>query len=73
MDKPETNSVSLGYVRRGSMVKIIERRFVNDRGSTESWVLVEGTEDIEGWIKESLVDVYDNEFKAQTASELMIR
>jgi hypothetical protein len=73
MDGPESNGVSLGYARRGSVVTIVERRFVNDRGSTESWVLVEGTENIEGWIKEKAVDIYDNEYKAQTASELMSR
>jgi hypothetical protein len=73
MDGPESNGVSLGYARRGSVVTIIERRFVNDRGSTESWVIVEGTENIEGWIKEKALDIYDNEYKAQTASELMNR
>jgi hypothetical protein len=73
MDVPESNGASLGYARRGSVVTIIERRFVNDRGSTESWVLVEGTENIEGWIKEKAVDIYNNEYKAQTASEFMSR
>jgi hypothetical protein len=75
MDKPEQGGVSLGYLRRGALVKVIERRSVNDRESTESWVLVEGSEEnpVEGWIRESVADIYENEYKAKTASELMSR
>ncbi|MDR1287417.1 MAG: hypothetical protein LBK08_07400 [Treponema sp.] len=73
--RPETAGVSLGYMRRGAMVRIIERRSVNDGGSPESWVLVEGADEnpAEGWVRESVVDIYDNEYKAQTASETMSR
>jgi hypothetical protein len=57
------------------MVRIVERRSVNSRDSSESWVLVSGMDEnhAEGWVPESVVDIYDNEYKAQTASELMNR
>jgi hypothetical protein len=60
---------SLGYLRRGSVVLVHERRPVKNGGKTESWLLVEGT--FKGWLKETLVDVYENKLKAQTASESM--
>jgi hypothetical protein len=75
MDKPEQGGVSLGYLRRGAPVKVIERRSVSGHDSMESWVLVEGNEEnpVEGWIRENVADIYENEFKAKTASELMSR
>ena len=74
-DPAET--ASPGYLRRGAIVRIHERRLVRDRsvagnaagGSGESWVLVEGAS--KGWLKESLVDVYETELQARTASESM--
>ena len=68
-------SASLGYLRRGSLARIIERRLVKNGGSTESWVLAEGTAQgsVRGWLREELVDIYDNEGRAKTASELMSR
>jgi hypothetical protein len=60
-----------GYLRRGSVVPIFERRVVNNQGKSESWVLVGGPS--EGWLKESLVDIYDSEPQAHTASESMGR
>jgi hypothetical protein len=62
---------SPGYLRRGSVVRVHERRVVKSGGKAESWVLVEG--DSRGWLRESLVDIYDNEFQAITASEAMGR
>ena len=66
---PEENSVSPGYLRRGSVVKIAERRLLNNNGQTESWVLVDGS--FKGWLRESLVDIYDNEKQAETAIQSM--
>ena len=60
-----------GYLRRGSVVTIHERRQVKTGGKTESWLLVEGS--YKGWLRETHVDVYENESKAQTASEAMKR
>jgi hypothetical protein len=68
---PGEGGTSLGYLRRGTVVRIIERRQVKTGGNTESWLLVEET--YKGWLKETLVEVYGNESKAQTASEAMGR
>ena len=67
--KPEENSASPGYLRRGSVIKIIERRLIKNNEKTESWVLVEGA--FRGWLKEILVDIYDSESQAQTAANSM--
>jgi hypothetical protein len=67
----EETSSSPGYLRLGSVVRIIERRLVRQEGKTETWVLIEGN--TRGWLRESLVDIYDNEKQARTASELMSR
>jgi len=69
--EPVEGSVSLGYLRRGTVVQIVERRQVKNGGKIESWLLVE--EAFKGWLKETLVDVYENELKAQTAAGKMGR
>jgi len=68
-DPPET--ISPGYLRRGSVVCILQRRLVKSQEKPESWVLVNGS--CTGWLKESLVDIYDTEAQARTASEAMDR
>ncbi|MDR2434826.1 MAG: hypothetical protein LBD47_09700 [Treponema sp.] len=68
---PEDGGASLGYLRRGALVRIIERRLVKNGSSAESWVLAEGSS--RGWLREELVDIYDNEGRAKTASESMSR
>lgn len=68
---PESGGVSQGYLRRGSLVTVIERRLVKDGGTAVSWVLVEGGG--RGWLKEELVDIYDNEGQARTAAESLGR
>ena len=67
--EPDETSASPGHLRRGSVVRVIERRWIRDNGNAESWVLIE--EAFIGWLKETLVDVYDNEPQARTASEVM--
>jgi hypothetical protein len=67
--EPGEGASSPGYLRRGSLVRIIERRRVKIDKRTESWVLAEGA--YRGWLKEEVVDVYDNEFQAKTAAESM--
>jgi len=62
----EENGASAGYLRQGSVVRIIERRLVKNEGKTEAWVLVDGTS--KGWLKESLIDIYGNESQAITAA-----
>jgi hypothetical protein len=67
VNEPGKGGVSLGYLRRGSIVRILERRLVT--GTSESWVLVEGT--YRGWLKETVVDIYGLEAQAKTAAERM--
>ena len=69
--KPEEGSVSLGYLRRGSLVRVLERRVIKKGGIPVLWILVEGNS--RGWLQEELADIYDNEGRAQTASESMNR
>jgi hypothetical protein len=58
---------SLGYLRRGSLVRVLERRRVSGGGGErESWILVEGN--YRGWLKEEMVLIYDNEARARTAA-----
>ena len=80
VEEPDPASSSLGYLRRGSIVKILERRLLINRpvanqenrspaGAAESWVLVEGN--ARGWLPETVVDIYDNESQARTAAETL--
>jgi hypothetical protein len=68
-DEPMRRAVSLGYLRRGSVAEVLERRLVNNRDGTESWVLVHGN--YQGWIREEGIQIYDNAAQAQTAAETM--
>ena len=67
--EPSEDSVSPGYLRRGSVVRVTERRLLRNSARGESWVFVEGA--FNGWLRESLLDIYDNEMQAQTASRSM--
>lgn len=69
VDNPEPSAPSLGYLRRGSIVKVIERRSVTNQGNVESWILVEGN--FRGWLTATVVDIYDNESQARTAAGSM--
>ena len=66
--EPEETSASLGYLRRGSLVRVIERRVITGAGGSRSWVLAEGPP--RGWLQEDVMDVYDSEDRAKTASNL---
>ena len=70
-ENPHVESVSPGYLRRGSVILILERQAIRKGNQIERWVLVEGNE--KGWLKEELVDIYDNELQARTAAESMTR
>jgi hypothetical protein len=69
VDIPDPRGISLGYLRRGSVVPVIERRYINTRETAESWVLVDGN--YRGWLMERVVNIYDNKAQAQTAAESM--
>ena len=84
-NEPGPGGVSRGYLRRGTVVRIVERRSVPVRGNSESWVLVEGnyrgTSAVpgagteaglsRGWLQETTLDIYDREPRADTASKAM--
>ena len=66
------SEVDSGILRRGTVVRIIERRSEMNRGSLEIWVFVEGNYEGEnisrGWLREAILDVFDSESRAITAS-----
>jgi len=67
--EPAGDSPSSGYLRRGSLVRILKRRQIKTANGFTSWVLAEGSQ--QGWLKEDVVDIYDNESMARTASEAL--
>lgn len=58
-----------GYLRRGSVVRILRRQTLKTQEKSESWVLVEGP--TAGWLRETLLDIYASEAQAMTGSEAM--
>jgi hypothetical protein len=79
MDEPGREGSSRGYFRKGSLVKITERRSLSNRGNVEFWVYVDGANqevlelEPSGWLSESALDIYDSKARAATASEAMGR
>jgi hypothetical protein len=85
VDKPDNRSLSLGYLRRGSVVRVLERRIggrdsdhpTAREGAPEFWALVEGRDgtglDSQGWLPESVIDIYPTAAQAQTASESLLQ
>jgi hypothetical protein len=70
VSEPSPSGFSLGYLRKGAIVEVLERRSVNSGGTVESWVFVGGA--YRGWLREDVIQVYDNEAKARTAAESLI-
>jgi len=68
---PSQDSPSLGYLRRGSCVRIVRRQIIKTADGYISWVLTDGQQ--QGWLKENVMDIYNNENQAVTASELLSR
>jgi hypothetical protein len=68
---PAQNSPSIGYLRRGSCVRIIRRQIIKTQDGFISWVLTDGNQ--QGWLKEDVMEIYNNENQAITASELLSR
>jgi hypothetical protein len=70
------NAVSQGYIRRGTVVRIVERAQINNKGKIESWILGESNYQTagavaRGWLQESALLVFDSESQANTASKTM--
>jgi len=74
-EDPAENSRSLGYLRRGSLVRIIRRQVIRTQEGYVSWVLTDGRQDgnQQGWLKEDVMEIYNNESQAKTASESMLK
>lgn len=66
MNEPGENGVSLGYVREKTVLRILERKLIQSGENPEYWVRVE--RDYSGWLPEKVIDIYDTEEKANTAS-----
>jgi hypothetical protein len=71
VDRPGGGGASLGYFRRGSVAPVLERRLLAGPGNGVSWVLVGGA--YRGWLREEVIQLYDNEAQARTAAESLLR
>jgi len=69
--EPAQNNQSIGYLRRGSLVRIISRRAVKTEDGFVSWVFTDGNP--QGWLREDVMIIYESESQAKTASESMIK
>jgi hypothetical protein len=69
LNEPSPESVSLGHLRRGAVVEILERKIINFGEKAEPWIRVSNV--YQGWIKEEGVQIYVNEAQAMTASEIL--
>lgn len=68
---PSDDSPSVGYLRRGSLVRIVKRQTIRTQEGFISWVYTDGGS--QGWLREDVLDIYDNESQARTASETMLK
>ena len=78
--EPAEDSASLGYLRRGSLVRVARRQLIKTGDIFTSWVLTEpgasGNQSeslVRGWLKEDVMEIYDSEDRAKTAAETMLK
>ncbi|MCL2179608.1 MAG: hypothetical protein FWB83_00625 [Treponema sp.] len=72
--EPSDNSPSIGYLRRGDLVRVIRRQVIKIQNNFVSWVHIDSNlADTAGWLKEDVMNIYDNESQARTASESALR
>lgn len=64
--EPSEQAEVIEHGRRSDMYEIIGRKYVTEKKQTMIWYQFE-----KGWLPESSVIVYQNKFKAKTASEGM--
>jgi len=67
--EPSQDSLDIGYLRRGSLVKIVRRSTIQTPDGFVSWVFTDGAQ--QGWLREDVMDIYESEDQAKTASESM--
>jgi hypothetical protein len=63
-------SSALGFLRKGSIVEVLERRSVAGDSSVEYWVFA-ASQNYSGWLRESELRVYASSAQALTASKNM--
>lgn len=68
---PAQDSPSFGYLRRGSVVRIVRRQTIKTGNTFQSWVLIDDQQ--HGWLMEEVMEIYDSESMAKTASESMLK
>ena len=76
LSEPALGAASEGHLRRGTVLRIIERRQVISPGNTQVWVFAEENYQPDfspsrGWLPETVVDIFDREARAITASRVM--
>jgi hypothetical protein len=71
--EPGDSSHSLGYLRRGSLVKIVKRQTIRVNNNFVSWVQLDINDIQNGWLEESVMNIYSSEGQAKTASESILR
>ncbi|MCL2374084.1 MAG: hypothetical protein FWC65_02425 [Treponema sp.] len=76
MSEPGPGGVPGGHLRRGTVLRIIERHHIAGQGAGQSWVLAEGIDaplaaPVRGWLQETLVEIFDRQSRAVTASRAM--
>ncbi|MCL2382051.1 MAG: hypothetical protein FWC64_10780 [Treponema sp.] len=76
LSEPHPGGESQGHLRRGTVLRVIERRHIINPGSSESWVLAEENfrppeVPSRGWLPETVVEIFDRESRANTASRAM--
>ncbi|MDR2953227.1 MAG: hypothetical protein LBU82_08305, partial [Treponema sp.] len=57
-EEPSDASATMGYLRRGSLVKIVKRQWIKSGNVPLTWVLTEGKQ--QGWLKEKDMEIYDS-------------
>lgn len=69
LDKQGSSGTSLGFLRKGSIVEVLERRPLVHGETSESWVLAKG--DYAGWLREDELRIFPSRDQAQTAAKSM--
>jgi hypothetical protein len=66
LDRQGEGARSLGFLRKGAIVEVLERAALVQGDKTENWMFVSGA--YQGWLKEDELRMYDTEAKAKTAA-----
>ena len=67
--EPMEGSELLGNLRRGTSVRIIERRVIVNAGRAQTWLRLDTEQ--HGWVREEVMYIFDNENRARTAAQSM--